>query len=161
MKLTSAAVLLLLLCPLSVTAQTTVYAVYGMELTNERGDFKTVNVGLLPSGKISDCKNQIEMYERAVRRTASQALKLLQSKCVFTLPGDLQPIIDEKRLPDAYVLKQSKSGKWAPIYSAWYGLPSNAPKEICSKIIAGMRRIVTAEQAEIKCSPPLIFDRAK
>jgi hypothetical protein len=139
-SLMPSAVLMLLLYPLGVVAQTTVYAAYGMEVTNERGVFKNVNVGLLPSGKISDCRNQIDV-------------------CVFSLPANLQPMVNGKRLPDAYVLKQS--GNWAPIYSAWYGLPSNDSKEICARLISGMRQNLTAEQADIKCLPPLGFARIK
>jgi hypothetical protein len=158
-SLMPSAVLMLLLYPLGVVAQTTVYAAYGMEVTNERGVFKNVNVGLLPSGKISDCRNQIDVYERAVRRTAAKPIKLLRSECVFSLPANLQPMVNGKRLPDAYVLKQS--GNWAPIYSAWYGLPSNDSKEICARLISGMRQNLTAEQADIKCLPPLGFARIK
>lgn len=152
------AFLVILLCSIEAIAQTPIYAVYGIEVTNERGTFKTVNVGLLPSGTTSACRNQIDVYERAVLRTSSR-MKLIRSECIFTLPVDLQPMVRDERLPDAYVLKQS--GNWAPLYSAWYGLPNRKPNEICAQLIAGMRKKLTAEQADVKCLPPLGFARIR
>jgi hypothetical protein len=64
------------------------------------------------------------------------------------LPKDLQPMLRNEKLPDAYVLKQS--GNWAPIYTAWYGLPTANPAEMCTQLINGMRKKLTADKADLQ-----------
>lgn len=134
-------------------AQVPIYAIYGVERPGERGMVKTLNVGTLPSGVISDCQNQIDVFEASVRRVSQNGtIKLIPSSCMYMLPPDLQPMIRGEKLPDAYVLKQS--GNWAPIYTAWYGLPINKPAELCAQLIAGMRKKLTTDKAEIECFTP-------
>lgn len=124
-----------------------------MERQGEQGNVKTLNVGTLPSGVISDCQNQIDVFEAAIHRVSQNGtVRLLPSSCVYMLPPNLQPMIRDEKSPDAYVLKQS--GNWAPIYTAWYGLSTVKPAEICAKLIAGMRKNLASDKAEIQCFIP-------
>jgi hypothetical protein len=130
-----------------------VYAIYGVELQGEHGIVKTINVGTLPSGILSDCKNQINVYEAAIHRTNQNgAARIIPSSCAYVLPADLQPLLRSEKLPDAYVLKQS--GNWAPIYTAWYGLSTAKSSEMCAQLIGGMRRVLTADRVDIQCFAP-------
>jgi hypothetical protein len=126
------------------------YAIYGVERQGENGIIKTLNVGALPSGILSECENQINVFEAAFHRTNQNgAVKLIPSSCAYMLPKDLQPMLRNEKLPDAYVLKQS--GNWAPIYTAWYGLPTANPAEMCTQLINGMRKKLTADKADLQC----------
>lgn len=134
-------------------SQVPIYAIYGVERTGSDGIVRTLNVGTLPSGVISDCQNQINVFEAGVRRVHQNAnVKLIPSSCAYLLPEHLQPMLNDQKLPNAYVLKQS--GNWAPIYTAWYGLPTAEPAEVCAQLIGGMRKTLTADKADIKCLTP-------
>jgi hypothetical protein len=152
----------LVLLPLGAEAygQVPVYAIYGVERQGEHGIVKTLNVGTLPSGTLSDCQNQIDVFEAAIHRVnQTGAIKLIPSSCAYMLSKELQPMMRDEKLPDAYVLKQS--GKWAPIYTAWYGLATAKPAEICSQLIDGMRKNLTADKAQIQCLSPLEIRKKK
>lgn len=99
--------LLASLCQLA-SAQTPVYAIYGTMAEGNLGTVKSVNVGILPSGKQAECLRQIEVFEAAVRRsTVAGGPELVPSMCVTTLPGKLQPMILERQLKDRCICCQT------------------------------------------------------
>lgn len=134
-------------------AQTPIYAIYGVEMIGPNGAIKTLNVGILPSDSNSDCQRHIDAFTRGNNRAdPTGRSRLLPSSCVFTVPENLQPLIREQPLADAYVLKQS--GNWAPIYTAWYGLPMNEPVGMCNRLIDGIRKGLGTNQVDVRCKIP-------
>jgi len=134
-------------------SQAPIYAVYGMELVGPNGTIKAINVGIIPSGSSSDCQRQIDAASRGHSRADPDGhAHLLPSTCVFTVPDNLQPMVNGQPLADAYVLKQS--GAWAPIYTAWYGLPINDPTEICNRLINGTKSTPLTSQIDVQCQIP-------
>ena len=135
------------------SAQEPVYAIYGAKAQGSLGTVTSVNVGILPSGKQAECLRQIEVFETAVSRSKSAAgPELIPSKCVASLPENLQPMVFGLPLVDAYVVKQS--GDWAPIYTAWYGLSGTDPTSMCERLISGMRATLKPGQVNVTCLAP-------
>lgn len=139
--------------PLAASAQTPLYAVYGIKKPGSQGVVTTLNVGLLPRGELAECRRQIEVFEAAVRRTQTAAgPELLPSQCVAVPPQRLQPMVQGLALPDAYVIKQA--GNWAPVYTAWYGLSADDPAAMCGRLVEGLQAKFKPGQVEVTCLPP-------
>ena len=130
-------------------AQPPLYAMYGITA----GKVRSVNVGILPSGNKAECLRQIEVFEAAARRSRTSAgPELIPSSCVASLPNDLAPMVLGLTLADAYVVEQS--GDWAPIYTAWYGLPTADPEGMCERLVKGMRTSLKPSHAVVACLAP-------
>lgn len=130
-----------------------IYAIYGSKVVGEGDVVYSVSVGILPSGRTSDCQHQIAVFETGFKKgnTTGRAA-LLPSQCVTTLKPELKDMVDGRRIPNAYVIRIS--GNWAPVFAAWYNLPPSDPHTMCKKLVDGTRLTIPPSQAEIICIPP-------
>jgi hypothetical protein len=131
-----------------------IYAIYGVKNISRESSVTSVNVGVIPSGSMTECQRQIQVYETGARRRGLPSqLELIPSLCTTTLDPEFQVMVQGGRIDRAYVLITSNAS-WAPVFTAWYNLAPGDPNAICQKLIEGTRVTVSTAQADLTCLPP-------
>ena len=131
----------------------TLYAIYGMVATGPKGPVKSVNIGVLPRGILSECQHQVDTYINKINQlNRPQQIDPIPSGCTNKLPNDLSDIILDKPISNAYVTKVS--GNWAPIYTAYYGLSLKNSAEVCQTLVERIAQQQRDPQVEVNCLPP-------
>ena len=131
----------------------TLYAIYGMVATGANGTVKSVNIGVLPRGILSECQNQVDTYTKKINQlNKPRQVDPIPTRCTNKLPNDLSDIILDKPLSNAYVTKVS--GNWAPIYTAWYGLSLKNSAEMCQQLVERLAQQQRDQQVQVSCLPP-------
>ncbi len=136
-------------------AQVPVYAIYGIKNVSQQSSVTSVNVGVIPSGNMSECQRQIEVYEGGMRRRGlPPQIELVPSKCTSALSPEFQTMVRGGRVKDAYIV-QTSNRSWAPVFTAWYNVPRSDPEATCKKLVDGMRATLPEARADLSCLPPL------